>query len=721
MGWFNDLIKERKKRNQAIFESSFKNISSSVFGPASKVMDPAHVALGQIFRYYRIASFDLPPVVQDFSSELDPILAKHGLLTKPVFLDGFWQRDNNEPILAFTKNNRTPVVLYPFGSYSYYFLHPQTGKKHFVTAYSQDRFEKEAITFYRPLEKKKMTLRDYHRYIFKSINVFDVILVVALSLLVLGLGMVTPYLTRILMGEVIDNVDFGLFWPLCFALAGVALAIVLVKATQAIINNRVCIKVENSMHSSTMMHLLSLPPSFFKNHNTGELNSRLNSISRLCNLLINGVLIGGLSALLSVAYLFQIASFSLDLVLPSAAVVVATFAWMAIQIFAERNLMRRQIKAATRESGVAYDIINGIQKIRLTGSESRAFAKWAESYTVSARTVYNPPLLIKVSAAFIALIAAVGGVLIYYLAAKNNLDSASYYAFYVAYGSLSGALLSLDLVVTNIVKIGPLLEMISPILEAEPESNEQKKQIEDIEGSVRLDHVSFRYSEELPLVLDDLSLNVRKGEYVAIVGKTGCGKSTIVRLLLGFEQPEKGHVYYDDHNLEELDLPSLRRKIGSVTQNGALFHADIFHNITISAPELQEADAWEAARIANINEDIKAMPMGMHTVISEGQGSISGGQKQRIMIARAVVHKPRIIIFDEATSALDNRCQKAVTEAIGKLNCTRIVIAHRLSTIKDCDRILYLEGGKVVEEGNYDQLMELNGRFKELIERQKID
>ena len=194
-----------------------------------------------------------------------------------------------------------------------------------------------------------------------------------------------------------------------------------------------------------------------------------------------------------------------------------------------------------------------------------------------------------------------------------------------------------------------------------------------------------------------------------------------MRLLLGFEKPEKGAVFYDGRNIEKLDLPSLRRKIGTVTQDAGLFQGDIFSNIVISAPELSQKDAWEAAEAAGIADDIRAMPMGMNTIIAEGQGGISGGQRQRIMIARAIAPKPKILIFDEATSALDNRTQKQVSEALDRMGCTRLVIAHRLSTIRRCDRILVLDDGKIIEDGTYDELIEKNGFFAGLVERQRLD
>ena len=208
---------------------------------------------------------------------------------------------------------------------------------------------------------------------------------------------------------------------------------------------------------------------------------------------------------------------------------------------------------------------------------------------------------------------------------------------------------------------------------------------------------------------------------MAIFGKTGCGKSTLVRLLLGFETPQKGSVSFDDRQIESLDLKSLRQHIGVVMQNSKLFHGDIYSNSTLSAPWLSIEDAWKAAELAGIADDIRQMPMGMHTMISEGGGGISGGQKQRLTIARAIAPNPSILIFDEATSALDNMTQKKVAESLDALNCTRIVIAHRLSTIRQCDRIIVLDGGKIVEDGTYDSLIAQNGLFADLVARQRID
>jgi ABC-type bacteriocin/lantibiotic exporter with double-glycine peptidase domain len=292
-------------------------------------------------------------------------------------------------------------------------------------------------------------------------------------------------------------------------------------------------------------------------------------------------------------------------------------------------------------------------------------------------------------------------------------------AFTTAYSQSSASFLAITTVISTISLVKNQLGMLKPFFEQESEVSSGKEVLTKISGGVELSHVSFRYTETSPDVLSDISLKIRPQEYVAIVGETGCGKSTLMRLLLGFEVPQKGAVYYDGKDIANLDLKSLRKgNIGVVLQNGSLFSGDIYSNIVISAPWLTVEEAWEAAEVAGIADDIRAMPMGMHTLISEGSGGVSGGQKQRLMIARAVAPKPKLIILDEATSALDNITQKHVSDSLKSLKCTRIVIAHRLSTIKNCDKIFYLENGQITEQGTYEQLLNLNGRFTELVKRQ---
>ena len=307
-----------------------------------------------------------------------------------------------------------------------------------------------------------------------------------------------------------------------------------------------------------------------------------------------------------------------------------------------------------------------------------------------AKLIYDPPLFLKLTPVIQPAITLISG----------------------AFAALCGTTLL-------VASIPHIIDMIKPILEAVPEISHGRI-LSRVRGGIELNNVSFRYSEKTPMILDKLSLKVHSGEYIAIVGKSGCGKSTLMRLLLGFESPDKGVIYYDGIDIKTLDLRHLRSNIGSVMQNSGLFPGSIYSNITVSAPHLTEKEAWEAAEMAGIADDIRKMPMKMFTMISEGAGTISGGQRQRIIIARAIASKPKILLFDEATSALDNITQKIVSDSLDKLKCTRIVIAHRLSTVRHCSRILVLDGRHIAEEGNYQELIDMKGLFASLVERQKL-
>ena len=470
-----------------------------------------------------------------------------------------------------------------------------------------------------------------------------------------------------------------------------------------------------------MARLMSLPTPFFRDYSAGDLASRSGAINGLSTILIGGVFSTGMTVIASFLYVSQIFTYAPALGVPALTISLVLVATTLLFCFLRMKMEREYMKAAAEEAGVSYSIISGIQKIKLSGAEKRAFAKWAKVYSNGAEIEFNPSLLLKINSAVLMAVSLFGTVWLYYRAASAGVSPSAYLAFTAAYGVVTGAITAFANTADAAAQIKPILEMAEPILQAEPESAAGKQIVTRLSGAIELSNIYFRYQDTAPYILNGLDLRIRAGEYVAIVGRTGCGKSTLMRLLLGFEKPEKGTVYYDKRDIRSLDLRSLRRKMGVVTQDGSLFAGDIFSNITVSAPQLTLDDAWEAAELAGIADDIRAKPMGMHTFISEGQGGISGGQKQRLMIARAIAPKPKILLFDEATSALDNKTQKQVADALAGLKCTRIVIAHRLSTVRHCDRILVLDGGRIAESGNYDELIAKGGIFAELVERQRID
>ena len=724
MGWFEEQVKKRKRLDNQSFEDSFMSLAGLKIDNKNNLSEEAlreNYAIGQILSFFHHQMVDIPSNITTFKDKLNYALKQYDIEYRKVELNDEYVHDTKNPILIFTFLHNIPVILFPHGNDEYYYINYQTGKKEKIKAELINRFEVDAYLFYRPLPNTKVSIKEYIKYIRKSITVLDIVLLVVMYAAVAGVGLLLPMFTRQLTGDVVVSKDINLFIVTSVYVVSAAVGQLFIQGIQGYVNTRITIKVGKAIKEATMMRVLSLPASFFKKYNTGELTSRFNSVISLANILINGIFMTVVSFVMSLSYLFQLIGFASSLILPVVLILLVTAGFNVAVAIVQRNHTAKTLELDSKVTGVTYEMINGIQKIRLSGSEKRVFAKWANMYSRSAKLTYRPPIIIRLSVAISLFISLFGNIILYYVAARNNLDAGSYMAFVTSYGILSVAFTSLAAMTNVIASVGPVFDMARPILETEPETTTGKINIDGANGNIKLDDVSFKYTDNGPLILNHLSLDIKEGDYIAIVGQTGCGKSTLVRLLLGFEKPLEGNIYFDGHNLKDVDLVSLRKNIGTVMQNGSLFHADIFSNIIISSPDLKEEDAWIAAEIANIADDIRAMPMGMKTVISEGQGGISGGQKQRIMIARAIVHKPKILIFDEATSALDNKTQKSITESIDKLNCTRIVIAHRLSTIKSADRIIMLEGGKIIEDGNYETLIKNNGKFAELVNRQRLD
>ncbi|MBO7252497.1 MAG: ATP-binding cassette domain-containing protein, partial [Oscillospiraceae bacterium] len=512
-----------------------------------------------------------------------------------------------------------------------------------------------------------------------------------------------------------------LFWAVIVFSVSVSISTQLVSIIKMLVDERISTQMSISVQAAIMARVISLPPEFFKKFSAGELTTKIQNFNTLCSLLYSGFLVTGVTSVFSLVYITQVFHYARELVVPSLCIIALTLGYSVFNTLLRMNINRRNMKAVEKKNGLTYMLIAGIQKIRLSGSETRAFARWTKQYTEEVRNTYGIPVSIMLSDTVALAITLAGNLAMYYFAMRAKISVADYYAFTAAFAMVSGAFTSLVSIGLQAANIRPVLEQVKPIMEAMPEVSDDKKVVTSVSGGIELNHVSFRYAENMPWVLDDLSLKINPGQYVAIVGKTGCGKSTLLRLLMGFETPQKGAVYYDGKNIQTLDLKSLRKKLGVVMQNGKLFQGDIFSNITISAPWLNLDQAWKAAELADIADDIRAMPMGMHTIISEGSGGISGGQKQRLMIARAIAPNPKILMFDEATSALDNITQKKISQALDGLKCTRIVIAHRLSTIRHCDRIIVLDEGKIVEDGSYEELLARGGMFAELVARQRVE
>ena len=726
MGWFDNQIKTRRQSDQQLLDDSFIKVAGVIMGQrnAEKISDERIVtknAIDEILKYYHYKTSELHSSIKSTEDQLDYCLRPHGVMRRNVKLTEGWYKDCFGPVLGFLKSNGTPVALLPGRIRGYYFKDPETGKKINLNRNTGKLIDDDAICFYRPLPQKKLSIPDLLIYMKNCISLSDLVHIIGAALSVSFVGLLMPRLTATLTGAVLKSGRTDALVGIAVCMLCVSFSSQLLTSVSNFISSRINTKTSLGVQASMMMRLMSLPANFFRKYSAGELRSRSQSVNQLCSILMGMVMSTGLSSLASLMYISQIFSYTPMLVIPSMIIILVTVLFSTLSTIVQIRINKKIMEHQAKESGMSYSMITGIQKIKLAGAEKRIFAKWLDLYAEGAELVYNPPVFIKINGVINTAITLVSNIVLYYLAVKSGIGQSSYFAFTAAYGMLSGAFMTLSGMALSAARIRPILEMAEPFLKTEPETSDNREIVTQISGSVEMDHISFRYGEGLPLVIDDMSIKIKPGEYVAIVGKTGCGKSTLMRLLLGFEKPEKGTVRYDGKDINSLDLPSLRKKIGTVMQNAGLFQGDIYSNIVITAPELTLDVAWEAAEKAGIADDIRTMPMGMNTIIAEGQGGISGGQRQRLMIARAIAPKPKLLMFDEATSALDNRTQKQVSDALDSMGCTRIVIAHRLSTIKHCDRILVIDEGRIAEDGTYDELIAKNGYFAELVERQRLD
>ena len=726
MGWFDEQIKQRKQSDDQLFEEAFVRMADAVLGTkmASAYQSDEAKASGEIseiLKYYHIKPREVPDTVRGLDDRLEYLLRPHGIMRRNVTLPRGWYKDAVGALLARRKDDGSVVALIPRGFTGYAYYDAKAAQWVRINQKNEDLFDDEAICFYKPFPLTKLTVPALMRYILECLDKTDVALVVLSTLIVSLVGLLTPRLTALLFGPVVESGSTQVLLALAVFMVSVSISQLLFRSINTLLSSRVTTKLNLSVQAATMMRILSLPADFFKQWSSGELASRSMQLQSLCQMLVSSALNTGLTSLFSLLYVTQIFAFAPALVVPALTIILVTLAFTVGTTLYQARVARKQMELSAQESGMSYALITGIQKIKLSGAEKRAYARWSDLYAKQVALQYNPPIFLRLNTAISTAISLTGTLIMYAMALKSGVGVADYYAFNSAYGMVSGAFMSLAGIAMTLAQFKPVMAMAQPIMDAQPEVSEGKQVIERISGAIEVNNVSFRYREDMPLILDDLSLKIKPGQYVAIVGATGCGKSTLMRILLGFEKPQKGAVYYNGKDLNTIDLKSLRRKIGVVMQNGKLFQGDIFSNIVISAPQLTLDQAWEAAEMAGIAEDIRRMPMGMHTIISEGSGGISGGQRQRLMIARAIAPKPKVLMFDEATSALDNITQKTVSDSLEKLKCTRIVIAHRLSTIRACDRIIYLEKGKIVEDGTYDQLIAQGGKFAELVERQRLD
>jgi NHLM bacteriocin system ABC transporter ATP-binding protein len=717
-----EAISHRVATEARIRERTYSRLAEVVDGRVAAGLDPSDrlpAALALVARRARItlrAPERLPAPDADW---LDAVARASGVRWRQVTLTGRWWREDIGPLLGQMADDGAAIALLPDGPGRMEAVDPDAGTRRRIDAELAAKISPEAAVLYQPLPSAKVSGRDVLRFAARAARA-DLVRLGLLGLAVGAISIVTPLVTKAIFSSVVPQRDLNMLAWLTGLLVAFAVGSFALTVVEQLAIARISAAVTSRLQTAIWDRVLDLPLPFFRRYTAGALANRVMAIDQIQQLATTIVAASVLAV--------PVGLFNLGLAFwLSARLALFSLIVLALAIVGIAALTRAQVRHITatthamQESfGMAMQLVDGVGKLRVASAENRAFAQWGARFASLKTAFISAQRGFAAVTTFTAAGTALGALAEFAGAAtlpKGALSSATFIAFNTAFTQALAATTGLTGVATFFAQSRPLYDSARPVLETEREMDTVKADPGPLSGAVEVSHITFRYAPDAPAVLDDVSFTVEPGEFVAIVGPSGSGKSSLMRILLGFEQPEVGSVRYDGKDLDSLDLRSVRRQIGVVTQSVRLLPGAIFTNIVGTRP-LTMDDAWAAAEVAGIAEDIRAMPMQMQTFVAEGAGTFSGGQRQRLLIARAVVGKPRLLLFDEATSALDNRTQAQVAEAIAGLRSARVVIAHRLSTIRHADKIIVLQNGKVTQSGTYEALMSADGPFATLARRQ---
>ena len=690
----------------------------------AETVDPLFVACQLVGGRLRVSVRDVPKGdhAQRPRDPLEAIARASRLRTRRVILREDWWRHEAGPLVGYTNDTpNRPVALLPARRGGYTLHDPGTGLETPVTAAVAHDLSPVAQTFYRPFPDEPLSALDVLRFGFRG-SAGDAAAMLVVALIASLLSMVPAVATGMLFNSIIPGSQRSQLVQITLVLAAAAVASSLFTLVRGIALLRIEARMSNAVQAAVWDRLLSLPIPFFRPYASGELAVRAMGIDNIRQVISGTTLAAIFGGLFSVSNVGLMFAYSPSLAWRALLLIVGA---LVISTLGSRLQMASQRTASSitsHTSGVVLQLLSSVGKLRVAGAEGHAFAAWSTWFGRQREAQYRVRVIGNWVSAFNAAFPLAALVIIFssaqsMLGKPGGMRTGDFLAFLTAFTTSSGALLGTCSAVLGAMNALPLYEQSRPILTARPEVDTAKADPGVLSGDIEVQHANFRYAADGPAVLRDVTLRIEPGQFVAFVGPSGSGKSTLLRLLLGFETLESGAIYYDGQEIGGLDIQAVRRQTGVVLQNGRLRSGDIFTNI-VGASTATLDEAWEAARMAGFADDVTAMPMGMHTVVSEGGATLSGGQRQRLLIARALVARPRIFYFDEATSALDNRTQAIVSQSLSRLQATRVVIAHRLSTIIDADRIFVIEHGRVVQSGSYEDLMAHPGVFRELASRQ---
>ncbi|MEU6549450.1 NHLP bacteriocin export ABC transporter permease/ATPase subunit [Streptomyces sp. NPDC046915] len=713
------------KAGEAVRAQADRTLLASIGRPSAKRTTPADADAGYAAckLVAQAAGITLAEPAQsgtggDRLDPVDQVALASRVRTRAVRLDGRWWRENVGPLVGHRALSGAPVALL-WRRGGYVAVHPATGRETPVEKANAEEFEPRAVMFYRPLPERRLGPLGLLRFSMRGTR-GDLLNLLLAGLVTVAIGALVPIATGKVLGEYVPKAQQGLIVQVCLAVmisSVVAAAFMLLENLTIL---RLEGRIEATLQPAVWDRLLRLPTKFFTRRSTGELASAAMGISAIRRLLAGvgpvvaqSVTVGVMNLGLLFWYSVPMAMAAIGMLVVIGAVFLGLGLWQV-------RWQRRLVVLGNKLNNQAFQTLRGLPKLRVAAAENYAYAAWAGEFARSRELQQKVGRIKNLTTVLGSVYLPVCTLLMFMLLAgpaRGAMSAAAFLTFNTSVTMLLTSVTQLTGAFVSAVAALPLFEEIRPVLEASPEVRAASTRPGPLSGAVEARRLSFRYADDGPLVLDDVSFEVRPGEFVAVVGPSGCGKSTLLRLLIGFDRPVSGSVLYDGQDLAALDQSAVRRQCGVVLQHAQPFTGSILDVICGTEPYTPE-EAMAAAELAGLAEDIQRMPMGLHTIVS-GSGAVSGGQRQRLMIAQALIRRPRILFFDEATSALDNDTQRTVIDSTRKLNATRIVIAHRLSTVLDADRVIVMEDGKVIQQGPPAELLaDTGGRLHELVRRQ---
>ncbi len=665
---------------------------------------------------------ELPTLPKSYNTSepirfLERIAESSGLTLRNSILPENWWESDFGSFIGFDIQG-TPF-LFSHNGFSYSYWDSISKEKKTITAENGHIFQSSIYSFYRRFEDKKLRLRDLILFQFGTVKK-EFITLLFLATIGSGLTTLVPIMISFMIQTIFPSAAYDLLWIFGTALIAIGFFKVTFEWLYELLLSRLNNRLDLVSTIALWDRILHFSTRVLSQFSAGDLSVKINTLSGMQSFyrtFIQKSIFYGIQSVFSIGLLFWI-----DPKLGGIALLTSTILLVVTVIFG--LLQQKAFSGGERSLGIVnsfvLEMFTGINKIRSAAAEVSMFSEWAKRYSTQKSKMIASQKVGLQYGIFATIWATFSLVIIYYGVTSfldEEIPLGQFFAFLSAFTTLNSTIGALAGLLMQLAMQIPMKRMIQPLLDNVPEPRSGKLIPPAIEGNIRVESVAFSYGNGVS-TLSNVSFAVPKGGFLALVGASGCGKSTLLKLLAALDKPARGKIFIDDYEMQSLDKKALKESIAIVSQDYKLFPGTLYENIR-GASNASYEDVCRAAKTACIFDDIDAMPMGLHTIVTGSGGLFSGGQTQRIAIARAIARNPKIILFDEATSALDNRIQKELMENLNTLNITKIFIAHRLNTIVNADQILVLHNGGIAQKGTWEELVSKDGHFKNMVTASK--